>query len=174
MVANWKYHEFEAWATAFNDWNINSIYSGGDDCKFCIWDLRCPLIRPMSMFRADQGVCLIQQSPFDENLVAVGSYDEKLRIFDVRKPRQPVSEFQGCGGLWRTKWHPTRRNTIATASMHGGFSVYDISKDDGDIKSVALEDPNHLGYGADWHYSCDQLAGAVFYGKYFELFSVEV
>lgn len=34
MERNWKAHSFEAWTCAFDKWNPNVVYTGGDDtCK---------------------------------------------------------------------------------------------------------------------------------------------
>lgn len=35
-------HSFEAWITAFDAWNDDVIYSGGDDCSMKVLDIRSP------------------------------------------------------------------------------------------------------------------------------------
>ena len=40
IVQTSKQHDFEAWICTYDSWDPNLIYSGGDDCKLKIWDLR--------------------------------------------------------------------------------------------------------------------------------------
>jgi len=55
--------------------------------------------------------------------VAYGSYDERLRLVDVRSLRQEGAEYRTVGGgVWRAKWHPHRDDCRgpAGAPLHGG------------------------------------------------------
>ncbi|XP_014469887.1 PREDICTED: diphthine methyltransferase isoform X7 [Dinoponera quadriceps] len=47
--SSWCAHDFEAWIAAFDYWQTNSFYSGGDDCKFQAFDSR---IGPVACNRA--------------------------------------------------------------------------------------------------------------------------
>ena len=48
--------------------------------------------------RFDAGVTSIQSHPYCENIIAVGSYDSRVRIIDVRKFNRPMVEVDvgGC------------------------------------------------------------------------------
>ena len=55
------------------------------------------------------------------------------------------------GGVWRFKWHPTKRNLALAACMHNGFAI--LHMDDTTQQLSVQEDYPHqktLGYGADW------------------------
>lgn len=74
------------------------------------------------------------------------SYDEKLRAWDVRNPRNPVSVVSLDGGVWRIKQNPNVGNTLALACMHSCFHLVDSNLD------KLLHYPEHasLAYGVDW------------------------
>ena len=44
-----------------------------------------------------------------DTIVATGSYDDHVRLWDVRALKSPVSELNVGGGAWPCRWHPTRR-----------------------------------------------------------------
>ncbi|KAF7320337.1 WD-REPEATS-REGION domain-containing protein [Mycena kentingensis (nom. inval.)] len=153
----WAAHDFEPWIAAWDYWNASTIYSGGDDLKLKMWDTRQGFDQPvLTNKRFDAGVTTIQSSPHSEHLVAVGSYDEKVRIFDKRQLLSPISEINVGGGVWRIKWHPsaTRRNDILVACMHDGFKVVrlGVTGDGGDIIK-RFDQHESLAYGADWSFA---------------------
>ncbi|KAI5478338.1 WD repeat protein [Pseudohyphozyma bogoriensis] len=116
VVDTWKAHDFEPWIAAFDCWNPNVVWSGGDDCKMKGWDLRTGF---------EGGVTSIQSHPLRENIIAVGSYDTQIHLFDRRSPLTPLATHNSLGGIWRLKWHATNPDRLLIAAMHGGFEVVD-------------------------------------------------
>ncbi|KAI5124689.1 hypothetical protein M0805_004297 [Coniferiporia weirii] len=164
---SWLAHDFEAWITAWDYWNTNTVYSGGDDLKFKGWDVRQGTLSPtFTNKRFDAGVTSIQCHPHLENIVAVGSYDATVRIFDMRKPQVPITQARVGGGAWRVKWHPheARHMDLLVACMHDGFKIVRFSSapfgvdaldtnDDGGWQVIKRYDEHkNLAYGADWAY----------------------
>ena len=116
--------------------------------------------------RFDAGVTTIQTHPYIEHVLAVGSYDNTVRLFDTRKPLVPLMQVDVGGGAWRVKWHPagTRKHDLLVACMHDGFKIVrfalsDLRADD----YITCEDPGwevikrfdkheSLAYGADWSF----------------------
>ena len=175
------------------------LSKGGDDLQLKVWDIRqgfdqptttnkrcvaydaClwPLIYRVSRF--DAGVTCIQSHPNIEHLIAVGSYDATVRLFDSRRPIKPLAQAEVGGGAWRVKWHPSpsRNHDLLVAAMHDGFKIvgfHDIlhqtwSPSDANSGEIIKRHDDHdsLAYGVDWsHNRQDQpgqtlIASASFY-----------
>ncbi|GAA6063011.1 hypothetical protein JCM10212_002652 [Sporobolomyces blumeae] len=162
----WHAHDFEPWITSFDCWDTNTVWSGGDDLKLKGWDLRTDCEEPTFVNkRFEGGVTTITSHPLVENLIAVGSYDSQVRLFDRRNPLRPLSTFDVGGGIWRLKWHPTNPNRLLVAAMHNGFSVIDydlapnaIGSSETDRALIPgggelvrrFEGHESLAYGVDW------------------------
>ncbi|KAL6534762.1 hypothetical protein OROGR_013437 [Orobanche gracilis] len=153
VLQEWKAHDFEVWAASFDIQQPALVYTGSDDCKFSCWDLRDEPSK--SVFQNKKvhkmGVCCIAKSPFDPNTLLTGSYDECLRVWDVRSISKPVNETSiGLGGgVWRVKHHPSVQGLVLTACMHNGFAIV---KFEGDRVGVVETYNKHgsLAYGVDW------------------------
>ena len=127
------------------------------------------------VFRFDAGVTCIQSHPNLEHLIAAGSYDATVRIFDTRKPLKPLSQADVGGGAWRVKWHPSpsRSLDLLVAAMHDGFKImrFHASDANGGNWETLKEHNEHnsLAYGVDWSHKSSQdhgeslIASASFY-----------
>ncbi len=143
LSQRWVAHEYELWIVHFDTHTPDLLYSGADDCKFKCWDVRAGgssnNIRS-SVFVDEthsMGVCSIASHPTRSHVLATGSYDESLRIWDTRSLRKPLlmQEHALGGGVWRVRWNPatgeddgsTRADSILCAAMHNGFAVVDLN-----------------------------------------------
>ncbi|KAG9291872.1 hypothetical protein G9A89_012157 [Geosiphon pyriformis] len=162
----WIAHEFEAWIGAFNHWNTNVLYTGGDDSRLKGWDLRMEPSSPIfNSGRHEAGVCSIQTNPHTEHLMATGSYDEHILIWDTRFMKQPLADHQVGGGVWRLKWHPTQPHLLLAGCMYNGAHLLNINAHNDRFKDGPLSltricsfmEHQSIVYGVDWSYSQDHI-----------------
>ncbi|XP_031554247.1 diphthine methyltransferase-like isoform X2 [Actinia tenebrosa] len=155
QLMQWTGHDYEAWITAFNKWTPNIVYSGGDDCRFKGWDTRTDCTQPIfNSKRHEMGVSSIQCNPVHENILATGSYDENILLWDTRQMKKPLCSSNPGGGVWCIKWHPHYGNRILTATMYDGYHVlnYSHDKDSHGLEVLISYKENYeLAYGADWY-----------------------
>lgn len=146
----WKAHSFEAWTCAFDKWNANVVYTGGDDTFMHVFDVRSDEVSKVVTNKAHTaGVTSILS--FDQNRLITGSYDETLRIFDTRNWRQPLYGLMLFGGIWRIKPSKSERKMLLCACMYKNFSVCRLNEDATEANLVAeLTKHESICYGADW------------------------
>ncbi|KAJ7706171.1 WD40-repeat-containing domain protein [Mycena rosella] len=162
VTDTWHAHDYEPWIAAWDYWDTCVILSGGDDLKLKGWDTRQGFSQPIfTNKRFDAGITTIQSHPHVENVFAVGSYDNTVRLFDKRKMLVPVTQVDVGGGAWRVKWHPaaSRKNDLLVACMHDGFKVVRFATDadgagfGGGEVVKRFDSHTSLAYGVDWSFA---------------------
>jgi diphthine methyl ester acylhydrolase len=153
VSTGWAAHQYEVWTCYFDRARSHLLYSGSDDCCFCCWDLR---ESPSNVvFRNKKshsmGVCCIAQNPVEGNMLLTGSYDEYLRVWDMRLMAKPVNEnsINLGGGVWRMKYHPSIADVVLAACMHNGFTIVKVGAGDPMVMETYSKHES-LAYGADW------------------------
>ena len=149
----------EVWSASFV--TSGSVMSGGDDGSVKLWDLRYTN-RPSNILKPFQaGATCISKHPSIDHVVACGSYDETVCLYDIRNLSKPILRTPELGGgIWRIKFHPYSEDRILVGAMHGGCRVLRVY---GDIQAenvytfpasvkVKKEFVEHesMAYGADW------------------------
>lgn len=162
VLQQWKAHEFELWATTFDVHQPHLVYTGSDDCKFSGWDIReSPFKLAFQNSKIHKmGVCCIANIPSDSNTLLTGSYDEYLRVWDVRSISKPVNETSVClgGGVWRIKHHPFIPGLVLAACMHNGFAVVKVGGEKAEVLETYAKHGS-LAYGADCQRGRSSLEG---------------
>lgn len=137
---------------------VGSLFlSGSDDCSLKMWDVRRnPESGAVAENRKHYAMGVTSfASPMASpcrlarrllpNCVLVGSYDESLSVWDLRRLARPVSSINLGGGVWRLRWLPSLElfNSdhnapetqesgdaayLAVAAMHAGFKVVKVTQ----------------------------------------------
>ncbi|OON14907.1 WD domain, G-beta repeat protein, partial [Opisthorchis viverrini] len=164
-------HQFEAWCSSVDSLQDHVFYSGGDDGLCHMWDTR-QLSHAVCTLKHEMGVCSVRNHPTLLNIISTGSYDECLRVWDLRMvrtsttgsvtaPSTPLSSCTVGGGVWRHKWSPSG-DWILVAAMSAGFAtaklisptVTDAAKGDCFTMSIhpagRFRSSAQLAYGIDW------------------------
>ncbi|XP_049699629.2 diphthine methyltransferase isoform X2 [Helicoverpa armigera] len=161
VVGKWESHSFEAWIAAFNYWNPDVFYSGGDDCVFKSYDVRVPDVATAVNRRHEAGVTAVRSHVDEEYQLLTGSYDEKVRLWDTRSLKSSINEIDVKGGVWRLKWHPSKTSILLAACMYGGFRILRV-EDQMEILTEYMEHES-IAYGADWKFDGNLVATCSFY-----------
>ncbi|EIM83306.1 WD-40 repeat-containing protein [Stereum hirsutum FP-91666 SS1] len=155
VTDTWHAHDYEPWVAAWDYWHTDTIYSGGDDLKLKVWDIRQGFEKPATVNkRFEAGITSIQSHPHVEHIFAVGSYDNTVRLFDSRKLLTPLTQADVHGGAWRVKWHPdpNRQHDLLVAAMHSGFKVRQPPIGEKWQIAKSYDEHESLAYGVDWSY----------------------
>jgi WD40 repeat protein len=108
----------ESWTCALGPKECNLVASGADDCCLKLWDVRSGT-NVMTNKRSHQtGVTTVRF--MSETELISGSYDERIRRFDIRNIIQPVTEEKSIGGVWRLK---PCDDLLFVAACYGGCQV---------------------------------------------------
>lgn len=155
LVSSWQAHELEVWTATHQRAADGLLLTGADDCALRGWDLRCVGSPAFANRKGhSMGVTSIQTDPRSEHTILTGSYDEHLRLFDVRMPQRELCALALGGGVWCARWHPRVPGAIVAACMHNGFHLARSRGDHAELAHVgrcaAPDIGAALAYGADW------------------------
>ncbi|KAG4076062.1 hypothetical protein HA402_010857, partial [Bradysia odoriphaga] len=106
-------------------WNNHIVYSGGDDTSLHVYD-RGISTKTMTNKSHMAGVTSLLSLENREHILAIGSHDENLRIFDLRTFKNPLSSIDLKGGIWRIKPDPVLKDLLLYACMYHNFSFVNI------------------------------------------------
>ncbi|KAF8250079.1 WD40 repeat-like protein [Wilcoxina mikolae CBS 423.85] len=154
-------HTLEAWTCEFST-DGKRLYSGGDDSLFIGWDLGAGMEVVRSR-RSAHGAGVTAILAVEGGEVLTGSYDEVLRVWDLRGRMQAVDETGLGGGVWRLQEIGCSGRLLASC-MHAGSRVVDMGKG---LEVVARwEENKSMNYGSHVHADAPNVvASCSFYDK---------
>jgi diphthamide biosynthesis protein 7 len=139
----WQAHSdvMESWCCALNP-TADLVASGSDDCCLKVWDTRSLALVHQDKRNHSMGVTCLEF--VSDNIILTGSYDERIRKFDLRNPSVPIVEFRSIGGIWRLKPY---EEYLLVAACYGGCQVLVEAGDS--FKPVVPEYRGHdsMAYG---------------------------
>ncbi|KAG0498960.1 hypothetical protein HPP92_003651 [Vanilla planifolia] len=127
-------------------WHLRHEYlfgSVGDDQHLLIWDLRTPTAnKPIQSVVAHQSeVNCLAFNPFNEWVVATGSTDKTVKLFDLRKITTALHTFD-CHKeeVFQVGWNPKNETILASCCLGRRLMVWDLSRIDEEQTPEDAED----------------------------------
>nr|CAN72267.1 hypothetical protein VITISV_017853 [Vitis vinifera] len=127
-------------------WHLRHEYlfgSVGDDQYLLIWDLRTPSVsKPIQSVIAHQSeVNCLAFNPFNEWVVATGSTDKTVKLFDLRKINTALHTFD-CHKeeVFQVGWNPKNETILASCCLGRRLMVWDLSRIDEEQTPEDAED----------------------------------
>lgn len=189
-VLNTK-HSLECWTGGFGGLgNLQHVvYSGGDDAKLIAHDLRTgDSFWSSNQRHHDAGVVSIL-SPLNNwnsnnpNHIWTGSYDDNLRILDLRISRDNPELFSGLipkvcksenlrGGVWRLIPSPKENDDrVMSCCMYDGARIVQPTLTGFEVSRYFKGDHVSMCYGGDWATQADFIITSSFYDKVIQMWS---
>ena len=116
---------------AYHLHHANLFGSVGDDAKLMIWDLRDSRY-DKAKYVVDahsKEINCLAFNPFSEYIVATGSADKTVALWDMRSLKTKLHSLEGhTEEVYQVGWSPFNETILASASSDRRLNVWDISK----------------------------------------------
>ena len=103
----------------------------GDDCKLLIWDTRDKRTDKAkhSVDAHSKEINCLAFNPFSEHLLATGSADKTVALWDLRSLKSKLHSFEGhTEEIFQVSWSPFSETILGSASSDRRMHVWDLSK----------------------------------------------
>ena len=116
---------------AFSCHHASLFGSVGDDCKLLIWDTRDKRTDKAkhSVDAHSKEINCLAFNPFSEHLLATGSADKTVALWDLRSLKSKLHSFEGhTEEIFQVSWSPFSETILGSASSDRRMHVWDLSK----------------------------------------------
>merc|ERR1712087_13165 len=116
---------------AFHGHHAQIFGSVGDDCKLMIWDLRDnrPDKAKHVVDAHSKEINCVAFNPFSEFLLATGSADKTVALWDMRSLKAKLHSFEAhAEEIYQVSWSPFNETILASASLDRRLHIWDLSK----------------------------------------------
>ncbi|KAL9275757.1 WD-40 repeat-containing protein [Drosera capensis] len=127
----YKVHEGVVEDVAWHLRHEHLFGSVGDDQYLLIWDIRSPSpSKPAQSVIAHQSeVNCLAFNPFNEWIVATGSTDKTVKLFDLRKLNNALHTFDSHKEeVFQVGWNPKNETILASCCLGRRLMVWDLSR----------------------------------------------
>lgn len=123
-------HMKEVYEVAITARSATSILSCSGDGTWKLWDLRSPQRSVMTQVgHQGQIILSIDFNKHEPNLFATGGVDRTVRIWDARRPSQPLASLPGHDqACRRVRWSPHNRTMLATGGYDMRVCIWDLQQ----------------------------------------------
>lgn len=128
-LQTFKAHEGPVNDVSWNAFHENIFASVADDCQLMLWDTRTTTGRPTVAAASghEQGVLCVAHNPFSPYLIATGSSDKTIGLFDVRNLSSRLHVFTGHSNeVYQIGWSPHYETVLASSSSDNTVRMYDL------------------------------------------------
>lgn len=111
--------DFESWSVGVHA-GVGLTVTGSDDCRMCLWSSKSG--ESVHVDRKEHSMGVTSFHFESENVLLSGSYDEKVRFWDLRNLSHPTRVVRVGGGVWRMR---RLADQYLIAACYGGAEVWD-------------------------------------------------
>ena len=141
VTRQWEAHSpvLESWCCGLNP-DASVVVTGSDDCSLKFWDTTSQDLLHHDKRNHRMGTTCIEF--LDNNMLLSGSYDDCIRLFDMRNLAEPVNGVKSIGGIWRLK---PFYNRLLVAACYGGCQILELDT----LEPIVAEYTGHdsIAYG---------------------------
>jgi WD40 repeat protein len=105
--------------------------SVGDDGRLCIFDIRDESKTPIhNVSKAhEQDINCLAFNPLNEYVLATGSADHTIAIWDLRNMTRPMSQLMGhTDQVFKVEWAPFNESILGSCSADRRVGIWDLSR----------------------------------------------